>query len=880
MKKQFSTGLIIISILFITACKTQSEVVDIDEFITLNPIEIKAYTDKDIYRSSRKKDFDIIHTKLEVSFDWDSTFLFGKASILCKPYFYNQSKLVLDAKGFQINEVALLDEIGIKTPLLFSYDSSQITIALGKEYNKQDTLHVFIDYIAMPNKLKVIGSAAITSDKGLYFINPDGKDKNKPKQIWTQGETEASSCWFPTIDSPNEKTTQEIYITVDSNYITLSNGELLFQTENPDGSRTDYWKQNLPHAPYLFMMAIGEFSITRDSWRNKQVNYYVEPQFEDYAKEIFPNTLEMLEFFSTKLDYEYPWDKFDQIVVRDYVSGAMENTSAVIYGEFIQGNNRFLIDNAEEDIVAHELFHHWFGDLVTAESWSNLPLNEAFATYGEYLWNEYKYGIDKAEYHLNNDLKAYLQEARIEQKKLIRFHYLKREDMFDAHSYQKGGRVLHMLRKYIGDEAFFGGLSAYLHKHAFKTAEIHELRLVFEEITGEDLNWFFNQWFLNTGHPEIKVNYEYNDSSKSLNFTVEQIQDRETFSVFEILTNIEVVSVDGKRQIVPIRINKRIQTFTIPMQQAPAFAKLDANNDQLAVIQQDYGINEASALFSFGENYLDRYEAIDLVKSKSDSIYLDIIEKGFSDKFWDIRKTAIENCSKLATLRPIETKKKLNHLAINDPSSKVRAASIEALASHYPDISISELKDALMDSSYLVVSAALESIHYLNADEGVKVAETLTEVKNSDMKASIASIFAEEGKPEYNPFLIKSINESDSYGRYNLAMIYGEYLLKQNDQVITEAFPLLQQISTDKSLWFIRLAGVYSFSDILYKYEEEKDLIYTSIKSESKEAEIKKMNNRIVEVNKVLASIQQILNDLLKIEEDDNVLQVLEQLTK
>ncbi|MFT6198546.1 MAG: aminopeptidase N, partial [Vicingaceae bacterium] len=463
------------------ACKSIEPSVITTEYVTLDTVNVEADSPREMYRASEKKITDLLHTKLEVSFDWDSAFLFGRANLTLSPYFYPSDSLVLDAKGFEIKEVALLDKIGKKSPLKYVYDKEFLKIDLGKTYTRLDTYRIFIDYTAMPNKLNAGGSSAITSDKGLYFINNDGKIADKPKQIWTQGETESSSCWFPTIDSPNEKTTQEIYITVDSNYTTLSNGELMFQSENEDGTRTDYWKQNLPHAPYLFMMAIGEFAVAKDKWRGKPVHYFVEKKYADVAKDIYPNTVEMLEFFSNRLGYEYPWDKYHQVVVRDYVSGAMENTGAVIFGDFIQGNRRFLIDNSGEDIVAHEMFHHWFGDLVTCESWSNLPLNESFATYGEYLWNEHKYGKNQADLHIDNDLKVYLGSSRINKETLIRFNYDNHMEMFDAHSYQKGGRVLHMLRNYVGDDAFFESLKVYLTDNEFQTVEIHNLRLAFEK---------------------------------------------------------------------------------------------------------------------------------------------------------------------------------------------------------------------------------------------------------------------------------------------------------------------------------------------------------------------------------------------------------------
>ena len=280
----------------------------------------------------------------------------------------------------------------------YTYDGYQLTIELPKEYKKGEHYTLYLKYIARPEKVKDKGSIAITAAKGLYFINSTGSDPNKPTQIWTQGETEANSCWFPTIDSPNQKTTQEIYMTVPDKFLTLSNGILKSQTKNSDGTRTDYWKMDQKHAPYLVFMGVGEYSVVKDSWNNLEVNYYVEKEFESVARDIFGNTPEMMTFFSNLTGIPYPWDKYSQIVVRDYVSGAMENTTAVVHGEDAQQKRGQLIDKNEwEGTIAHELFHHWFGDLVTTESWANLTVNESFATYSVYLWLQHKYGQDAAD---------------------------------------------------------------------------------------------------------------------------------------------------------------------------------------------------------------------------------------------------------------------------------------------------------------------------------------------------------------------------------------------------------------------------------------------------------------------------------------------------
>ena len=417
-----------------------------------------------IYKAEREKTHTLIHTKLKVDFNFKEKQLNGEAWVTAKAHFYATNKFVLDAKAMLIYEVSLK---GIK--LEYEYDEYEITVKLPKEYTKEEEFTIYIKYTARPEKVKEKGSAAITAAKGLYFINAEGLDKNKPTQIWTQGETEGSSCWFPTIDAPNQKTTQEIYITVPNKYVTLSNGALISQTKNK-GNRTDYWKMTQKHAPYLFFLGVGEFEIIKDKYKNISVDYYVEKEYAKYAKDIFGDTPEMMHFFSDKLGVEFPWNKYSQIVVRDYISGAMENTTAVVHGEQAYQTPGQLIDeNKHENTIAHELFHHWFGDLVTSESWSNLTLNESFANYSEYLWQEYKYGKQAAEMYLYENIKLYIdgQEA---DKKLVRFNYLDKEDMFDLVSYNKGGAILHMLRNYVGDEAFFTSLKTYLIEYKYKAA--------------------------------------------------------------------------------------------------------------------------------------------------------------------------------------------------------------------------------------------------------------------------------------------------------------------------------------------------------------------------------------------------------------------------
>ena len=395
---------------------------------------------KRVYRASETKINSVVHTKLEVKFNFDSATMNGNEWLTLQPTFYPTDSVRLDAKGMTIKEVSLYNA-GVKTKLKYEYDGMQLNIKLNKTYKGGEKYTLYFEYISRPNEIESEGSAAITDAKGLYFINPTGEEKNKPTQIWTQGETESNSVWMITIDKPNQKSTEEITMTVPDKYVTLSNGLLISQKKNTNGTRSDYWKMDLPHAPYLFFMGVGDFAIVKDSYKGKEVSYYVEKKQQPYARGVFGNTPEMMDFFSKKLNVEYPWPKYAQIVGRDFVSGAMENTSATLHQESAYQNSRELTEgNDWEETIAHELFHHWFGDLVTAESWSNLTVNESFANYSEYLWDEHKYGKDFADAHNFEDMQGYMMSGS-DKKDLARFHYASREDMFDAVSYNKCGRI-------------------------------------------------------------------------------------------------------------------------------------------------------------------------------------------------------------------------------------------------------------------------------------------------------------------------------------------------------------------------------------------------------------------------------------------------------
>ncbi|AZB27307.1 M1 family peptidase [Chryseobacterium bernardetii] len=631
-----------------------------------------------VYRATHTKVTELKHTKLKVNFDYQKEQMNGEEWLTASPYFYPTNELILDAKAMLIHEVAL-DNNGKKSPLKYDYKDDILKITLDKTYQKNQDYTVYIKYTARPNEVKQQGSMAINDAKGLYFINAQGTDPELPTQIWTQGETEASSAWFPTIDKPNQKTTQEIYMTVPDKYVTLSNGILKDSQKESNGLRTDHWVMDKRHSTYLFFMGVGEYAIVKDKWKNIPVDYYIEKEYEPYAKQIYGNTPEMIEFFSKRMNYDYPWAKYAQISGRNYVSGAMENTTATLHGsDILQKPGQLIDENTWEDTIAHELFHHWFGDLVTAESWSNLTVNESFANYSEYLWNEHKYGKDQADYHLMTDVNRYIHNPSDFNKNLVRFNYASREDVFDLVTYQKGGGILNMLRNYLGDDAFFAGMNDYLKTNEYQNAEAHQLRLSFEKVSGKDLNWFFNQWYFGSGNPKINYTFTFEPVKKQVAVTINQTQDQ----MFEFPLAIDVYE-NGKPKRYNVWVNADAKnTFNFDVSKAPDLVNINADGVLLADITDKKTPEQNLLQFTNSKEYKNRYNALAGIKDEvgKNPAATKLLAAALKDPFFRIRIQALE----LVDLSNPEQMKALGSevekLVSNDPKTLTQAAAISALA--------------------------------------------------------------------------------------------------------------------------------------------------------------------------------------------------------
>ena len=738
------------------------------------------------YRETATKINDLVHTKLEVKPDFNKSYLYGKAWLTLHPHFYPTDSLTLDAKGMELKTVAIIKS-GKHVPLKYEYnDDHHLRIKLDKTYRSNENYTIYIDYVAKPDEYQEkYGTDDFLGIKGMYFIDPKGEDPEKPTQIWTQGETESSSVWFPTIDKTNQKTTQELTVTVDNKYVTLSNGKLVTQKKNTDGTRTDYWKMDLPHAPYLFFLGVGDYAVVKDTWRGKEVNYYVEPEYASVAKKIFGNTPEMMEYFSKITGVPYPWVKYSQITGRDYVAGAMENTTATIHQESAQQDARELVDgNNWESTIAHELFHQWFGDYVTTESWSNLTLNESFADYSQTLWEEYKNGKDAGDAENYQGAQGYLQSGS-DTKDLVRFYYSDKEDMFDQVSYQKGGRILHMLRNLVGDSAFFKSLNLYLTTNKFKSAEAHQLRLAFEEVTGRDLNWFFNQWYFGSGHPSVTIDYVYDDAAGKVNVIITQTQKSGKLFILPVAVDIYNGATKVRHTV---WAKNAVDTFIFNYSKRPDLVNVDGDKILLWMKKDNKTLENFIHQYKYAGKYLDRLEAIQFAAQKqNDPKAIDLLKTALKDKYHGLRNAAIYSLDLSNENVKQATETVLADLAKNDKKSTVRANAIGQLGQLKKKEYASLFKTATNDSSYSVSGNALNALLEIDRDAAMNIAKQLEKKPaKGALKNSLQSAKAASGDESLEEEIIGGFNKLPvSQQKFNSLGTLGIYLgaLKNTEKV-------------------------------------------------------------------------------------------------
>ncbi|MEN3041257.1 MAG: M1 family metallopeptidase [Bacteroidia bacterium] len=762
------------------------------------------------YQGSYPKRWELIHTSLSLSLDWKNKEIPGEAQLTLRPYFAPQQEIVLDAKSFRIEEIRLISPRDGKV-LSYRYDTLKLYITLDRFYTSRDTITLYIRYVAQPEKIGDGGSMAIGGRKGGYFINADGKRPCVPRQFWTQGEPESASAWFPTIDAPNQKTTQYLCITLEDSLVSLSNGVLVSQKRLPTGLRQDCWELRQPHAPYLFALVVGNFRVIKDTWRGKEIAYYMEPEWASHAQAIFGRTPQMLEFFSNAVGVEFPWPKYAQVIVRDFVSGAMENTTAVIHGDMLFYDKAKALTENHEEVVAHELFHHWFGDLVTCESWAQLPLNESFADYAEYLWLEHAEGVESAENHRRQAFFSYAAEAREKKVPLIRFNYGDPMNMFDAHSYQKGGLTLHLLRNLVGDSAFFLSLRQYLTDNAYKAADIDHLRHAFEKVTGEDWTWFFDQHFHRADEVRLIVKGENRGDTVIL-----KVLQRDYDTVrgpYRYRLPVAILSSAGYEEI-PVEFEK--DTVIRLLRSGLRYADVDPKRLFVGRSSRDYPLEWWESIITDGRYFWQRTEGLSQIQPylSGDSEKLNRLFSAYRRGGAVWRKEIWEALQLIADTEAVAQVLSLAREGIKDTDARVRAATWAFLlgAVQQELTSLSNWRDAIMnalrDSSSEVQNYALAALFQVDTAWAINEARRRIDSPSEDLFLVSVILLIQTGDSQAIQSLINRYPCLAGLGSRAEAISLLVVAYQKAPNLREHLLPLIQRIAREENPWYLRLQMV------------------------------------------------------------------------
>lgn len=512
---------------------------------------------------NRERRFDVQHYTIRVGFDRRRKIVFGDTTVRVKPLKKGFDRMELDAAQMRFDSVKLESD---NRDVVYRVDDSKIYLTFDRPYSPDDSISIRFKYSTKPKK-------------GIYFVEAETEDGKvtRPAQVWTQGEPEESRHWFPSYDFPDDKATSEQYITVDAEETAVGNGELLETIVNPDQTKTFHYRMNVPHSVYLTSFVVGTYVKTVDAHKNIPLGFYMYPGSEPLAKQIFGKTGEMMRVYEELTRVAFPFNKYDQTIVAQFDLGGMENITATTMGDAEVFFGKSLI---VEDLVAHELAHSWFGNLVTCRNWAELWLNEGFATYMEAAYREKIYGREEYLRKILEESREFIAADAVGKNRHALYNQTARPDesLFDTTNYSKGSAVVHTLRETVGAENFWTAINVYLNRHKFQNVETSDLQKVMEETSKTDLEWFFKQWVYGGGYPKLKIEPVYDLQKKRLELKITQTQDDNGGAVPEafILPMQVEITTAKETKIENLRINKRQENFSIKLDEEPLKITFDA----------------------------------------------------------------------------------------------------------------------------------------------------------------------------------------------------------------------------------------------------------------------------------------------------------------
>lgn len=638
----------------------------------------------------REAPYRLEHIKLELQVYVYDKKIDGMATITLKSKRENLSAIELDAVD--------MDIIGVKSEGLdldYKYDGEKIIIVLDKALKRDESKTIAIKYSAKP-KL------------GLYFILPDKNHPDVVPQVWSQGEPEDNRYWIPIYDYPNNKATVELILKVPKEFTALGNGELV-DVQEEGKWKTFHWSLNHPISPYLIAIAIGIFDKMEDSVDGLPLYYYVPKGRLDDVKRSFSRTPDIIRFYNRYFGVKYPYPQYTQVCVSEFIAGGMENTTITILTDRTLHDEKAHIDFESEPLVAHEAVHQWFGDLITMKDWGHLWINESFATYLQSVYTRHWKGDDEFIYELIKDLDRYLNEygSRYSRPIVVRVYKYPNE-LFDAHSYPKGALVLHTLKEYIGEDKFRMAIKFFLERFKYSNADTEDLRKVFEAVADEDLEWFFDQYVYNAGHPVLEVSYKWDPDKQNLQIKFKQKQPDDCFEIYKFPLEFEITT-EKETIKKKIWIVEKEQTLYIPLDAKPRYLQIDPNFKVFKVLNLSFGSEDLIELLKNGSTYMRILAARTLSKYKSSRVIQALKEQALKDSFWGVAYECIKAIGKIGL---DGAKDALIELEKEIKNPKIRRAIMSALG-NFKGQKVAELLARVIDDdseSYYVRSQAAQSL--------------------------------------------------------------------------------------------------------------------------------------------------------------------------
>lgn len=648
---------------------------------------------------ARSRSYNLEHSRIALRFDVAHKKVLGDVTHTVSILRDGTATIAFDSVGLTIENVTVN-----KSPAKFETTAEKLIVALPPAARAGEKFDVAIRYEGKPTK-------------GMYFILPDKDYPDRPMQVWTQGESEDTRYYLPTYDYPNDRLTTETILTVPAAWLTVSNGKLISVSDAGKGLKTWEWRESVPSSTYLITVVAGEFDEVKDSWRGIPVTYYAPKGRGDRLSVNYSRTPAMIDLFSKKIGVDYPWEKYAQVMVDDFVAGGMENSSATTNTSSSLNHPKIAAEMVtdEDGLISHELGHQWFGDLVTCKDWGDIWLNEGFATFMENVWTEAHYGKDQTDYERWESGRAWFSEPNLFDKPIVRYDFEDSSE-FDGNAYTKGGWVLHMLRHQLGDDAFYRGLKHYLEANRGKNVVTADLAKAIEESSHVDVDQFFSQWLYGAGAAKFDLGYSYDNDKHQVALTVKQTQKVEGHvGIFHVPVNVEITTASGPK-LYPISVSKSEQVFTLPADSAPLMVLFDKGGNILKSAEFHKEKKEWLYQLKNASDFADRTDAVSaLEKIKNDDEVVSALGNALhNDKFWGLRATAADALGQIGS--PAASKQLLEAL---DSASEpwVRNRIVAALSNFKGDSAVMvKLTDiANDDSSYRARAAALQALGKLKS---------------------------------------------------------------------------------------------------------------------------------------------------------------------